>query len=395
MAAKKSSSKFRFIEATPFKQREWINNVLVGNPGVDCNPLKANKRFFAVPWTMPGTAAVVPVNQVGAIDEESVKLIVNPEQSALLDFAFDPFDDNVLATSCQDGNAYLWRWDENASSHNETPLAELVGHEKRLLFVDFHPKVRGVVLTIDAGKVAKLWDVANGARQLQQLPSEHKGLVSSAAWNHTGSLLVTTCKDKQLRVIDPRANKVVASVLDHTGVKSSRVVWCGKLDRIFTAGFTKSPINRVLHLWDPRNMDKFVCEQSLDQASSLMLPTFDEDTSVMYLNSKGEGLIRFLEIGESSIDILGKYQSGDPASGVAVIPKTEMDVTKCEIYRQLKLTPKGQVIPIKFTVPRQESTFFQEDLYPETWDRKPLGDAESWFQGADGKHNYISLEPQE
>lgn len=66
MAAKgKSSSKFRFIEGTPVKNRDWYNDVRVGNPGVDCNPIKANSKYFAVPWVTPGTVAVVSLSQVG------------------------------------------------------------------------------------------------------------------------------------------------------------------------------------------------------------------------------------------------------------------------------------------------------------------------------------------
>lgn len=306
-------------------------------------------------------------------------MIVQDEQTPVLDLAFDPFNDNMIATAAQDGRGFIWKWAEGQSGHVTTPAAELVGHEKRLLFIDYNPRVSGVVVSADAGKVVKIWDVSNGgASELQTLPAVHKGLLASATWNGDGSLLATTCKDKNLRIFDPRANTEVASVLDHTGVKSSRVVWSGKLNRIVTSGFTKSPINRTLHLWDPRQMGKHLVEEVLDQSSSLMLPILDDDTNMVYLNSKGEGLIRFVEIGESSIDVLGKYQSTDPASGVASQPKDTCDVMKCEIMRLLKLTPKGQVVPLRFTVPRLESSFFQEDLYPPTYDGKPVSDAAAW-----------------
>ena len=116
------------------------------------------------------------------------------------------------------------------------------------------------------------------------------------------------------------------------------------MDRILTTGFSKAPINREMHLWDPRAMDKVVAEKRLDQSSSLSLPVFDEDTKVLYLNGKGEGLINFFEMSEAGFEFLGKYQSIDPASAVSAQPKTSCDIMKCEIFRLLKLTPKVIII---------------------------------------------------
>jgi coronin-1B/1C/6 len=397
MAAKgKSTSKFRFIEGVPFQNRDWYNDVRVGSASVEANLIKSNSKYFAVPWVTPGSVAVVSLDQKGALDPETLPLIVQDEQMPILEFAFNPFDDNMLVTSAEDGRAFVWKWPENCDKHVTSPVAELAGHEKRLLFCDFHPKVEGVVITADAGKNTKIWDVSQGgAVEKLALPNDYKGLITSVTWNGDGSLMATSCKDKFLRIFDPRANQVVAKVADHQGAKSGRAVWCGRLDRILTTGFSKAPINREMHLWDPRSMGKFIAEKRLDQSSSLSLPLFDEDTSVLYLNGKGEGLINFFELGESSFDHLGKYQSIDPASGVAAFPKTSMDVMKCEIFRLLKLTPKGQVIPIKFSLPRADSMFFQDDIYPNTWDRQPLAAAGGWFGGANGQPNLISLDPTE
>lgn len=87
-------------------------------------------------------------------------------------------------------------------------------------------------------------------------------------------------------------------------------------------------------------MKSFVAEKRVDQSSSLPIPVFDEDTSVLFLNGKGEGIINFFEVDGSSIETIGKYQSVDPAAGISAFPKTSLDVMKCEIFRMLKLTPK-------------------------------------------------------
>jgi len=38
----------------------------------------------------------------------------------------------------------------------------------------------------------------------------HSDTIFSLSWNRDGSLLATTCKDKKIRVIDPRQGTVIA-----------------------------------------------------------------------------------------------------------------------------------------------------------------------------------------
>ena len=38
---------------------------------------------------------------------------------------------------------------------------------------------------------------------------EHPDIAQGISWNYDGSLLATTCKDKTLRIYDPRQEKVV------------------------------------------------------------------------------------------------------------------------------------------------------------------------------------------
>lgn len=46
---------------------------------------------------------------------------------------------------------------------------------------------------------------------------DHPDLIYSISWNRNGSLFCTTCKDRRLRVCDPRKREVVAvSVKTHT-----------------------------------------------------------------------------------------------------------------------------------------------------------------------------------
>lgn len=54
-----------------------------------------------------------------------------------------------------------------------------------------------------------IWNVGTG-EVLLSLDNMHPDVIHSVCWNNIGSLLATTCKDKTLRIIDPRKGQVVA-----------------------------------------------------------------------------------------------------------------------------------------------------------------------------------------
>ena len=53
-----------------------------------------------------------------------------------------------------------------------------------------------------------LWNVEAG--QLVRSIAVHPDTIFSLSWNRDGSLFATTCKDKKIRVIEPREGTVVA-----------------------------------------------------------------------------------------------------------------------------------------------------------------------------------------
>lgn len=53
-----------------------------------------------------------------------------------------------------------------------------------------------------------VWNVGTG-ELLYQLSDAHPDLIYSVGWNKDGSAVCTVCKDKALRVIDPRRGTVL------------------------------------------------------------------------------------------------------------------------------------------------------------------------------------------
>jgi len=386
-------SKYRHLFGTPFQNTECILGLKVGAAQPESTVLKANATNFALNWNISGCVGVFPTNSKGAVLPDP-PLIIHDE-NAVNELAFNPFDDNMLATACNDGSAYLWKIPEGGLTNNlSKPHHKIQVSDKRLLIIDFHPLASDVLLTGDASKTIKLWDLQSGQEKLT-FP-EHKGLVTNVSWNYDGSLCATACKDKTLRVIDPRSNSVVAEAPDHPGAKGSRVCHLGKKELIFTVGFGKGS-ERQYALYDPRKNLQRVNLTPIDSSSSTLLPFYDSDLGILYLAGKGDGNIRYYEVVENEdpyIFYLSEFKSKDPQAGVAVLPKKSCDVMKCEVTRMLKLTPSGNVVPIKFEVPRKENVFFQEDIFPDTFDGKPSMSSADWLSGANNAPNLASLNPE-
>jgi len=389
MAGKAPSSKYKYLNGIAAQPTECIGGLAVGAISPDSNVIKSNQTFIAVPWKVPGAIGVVSTATKGTIPEE-VPLITQEE--GINEFNFNPFDDHLIATASQDGAARLFKIpDDGLTKDITTETAILQGHTKRLMFVDWHPLALNVLVTATTDEV-KLWDVG-AEKPVTDFPKVYKGQVTSITWNYDGSVCATASKDKALRVIDPRANAVASEVQAHTGVKGWRAVWCGKSERILSVGFTKTA-ERELSLWDPRALSKPINTTKLDTSPAAPLPFFDTDTSVLYLGSKGEGTIKLYEVTDSGFVYLNDYKSNAPATGMSIQPKWVVDVMKTEVARFFKLTAAGQVIPLRFEVPRANLQLFHDDLYPDTFDGKPVVDASAWFGGENQPPTLMSMKPK-
>lgn len=91
-------------------------------------------------------------------------------------------------------------------------------------------------------------------------------------------MLVTTSRDKKLRVWDVRAEKPVHEYAGHEGAKNSRAVWMGEHNRIATTGFSRMS-DRQIGLWEPGRKDPIGGFTSLDAISGVCMPFWGRDIS--------------------------------------------------------------------------------------------------------------------
>jgi len=367
------------------------------SPGIRCNG-----KFLAVPWQSGGggTLAVIPVEKTGRLPS-GIPLITG-HSGPILDFEFNPFDDNMIATSSEDLTVKLWNIpDGGLTEHMKDPLLTLEGHGKKVMFSTFSPSAAHVIATTAFDCNTKIWNISEQEEMFNiTLPETVWGM----SWNYNGSLLACTCKDKRLRILDPRQSKSVAETRIHEGVKPSKVCWVGnpgmpdQAGKIVTTGFS-SQAERQIGVWDMR---MFGAEDTdplnmliLDQGTGSLYPTFDEGTQMLYVAGKGDGNVRYFECTPEDpyLHFLSQYSAKDPQKGFCFLPKKCVDTTKHEVMRGLKLD-NACVHQITFTVPRKAEAF-QEDLFPDGPAGVPAMTPEEWATGGDKPPILRSMKPGE
>ncbi|XP_075760692.1 coronin-6 isoform X4 [Pelodiscus sinensis] len=383
-------SKFRHVFGQPVKADQMYEDIRVSKVTWDSSFCAVNPKFVAIIVESGGGGAfmVLPLAKTGRVDKNHP--LVTGHTAPVLDIDWCPHNDNVIASASEDTTVMVWQIPDYVPTRNMTePIVTLEGHSKRVGILTWHPTARNVLLSAGGDNLLILWNVGTG-EMLLTLADLHSDLIYSVCWNHNGSLLVTACKDKHVRVVDPRQRQVVAArFAPHEGMRPMRAVFTRE-GHIFTTGFTRMS-QRELGLWDPKNFEEPIALQEMDTSNGVLLPFYDPDSNIVYLCGKGDSSIRYFEItGEAPyVHYLSTYSSKEPQRGMGFMPKRGLDVSKCEIARFFKLHER-KCEPIVMTVPRK-SDLFQDDLYPDTPGPEPALEAEEWLAGKDAEPVLVSL----
>jgi len=265
---------------------------------------------------------------------------------------------------------------------------------KKVALCQFNQSANSILATAAYDRTVKLWNIETQDNIMTF--NEPKDNIFSLEWNYDGSQLAVTGKDKKLRLFDPRIPDEASSTDSFEGVKSSKCFWIPNLGWIGAVGFSKSA-RRQIRFWDLKDISKPLLSQDIDQVSSVLMPYYDNDNGLLYLNGKGDGNVSFSEIINDSKKWyqLGAYRDNVPQKGGGWMAKRACNVWKCEVNRFFKLTQK-KVIPISFIVPRKSGAdVFQEDIYPDVFAGKPALNADEWLSGTNKEPIVGSMNPEE
>ncbi|ESO90954.1 hypothetical protein LOTGIDRAFT_122357 [Lottia gigantea] len=375
------STKFRHVYGSPYRKEQCFENVRITRNAHDSNFCAVNPKSIAVVTESAGggTFLVLPTDKPGRIDINQPK--VCGHSGAIMDIKWSPFNDDIIASCSDDSSIKLWEIPNGGLHSNLSDwLVDLHGHTRKVTYMDWHPSVENILLSASLDYKCVVWNVEQA--EPVNIIDCHNDTIFSLSWNNDGSLFSTTCKDKHLRIIDPRMATVAVEAEGHGGAKPSKCVFIKDNRHIFTAGFSRSS-DRQYALWDVRKMNSHLVRNTIDYDSGILLPYYDPDLNIVYLAGKGNGNIRYYEIAseEPYIHFLNAYQSSTPQRSLGMMPKRGCDVSKCEVLRFYKLhAAKNLIEPISMICPRK-SDKFQEDIYPPTHGTIPSLGPDEWITG--------------
>ncbi|KAK4146398.1 uncharacterized protein C8A04DRAFT_25908 [Dichotomopilus funicola] len=388
------ASKYRHIFGKSTKKEFCYDNLRVSRNAWDTNLVKANPEYLSVNWESSGGGAfaVIPLNERGKLPDQIP--LFRGHTAAVLDTDWSPHNDRIIASASDDGKVFIWEVPQGFSLYTDAeeitdvaPVSKLTGHSRKVGHVLFNPAAENVLASSSGDYTIKLWDITTGQAGHTL---KHSDVVQSLSWSANGAMLVTTSRDKKLRVWDVRQEAPVHEYGGHEGAKTSRAVWMGEHNRIVTTGFSRMS-ERQIGLWEPGRKDPIGGFTSLDSISGVCMPFWDEGSNCLYLGGKGDGNIRYFEYENDKFEFLSEYKSADPQRGIAFVPRRGINVHENEVMRAYKTVNDTYIEPISFTVPRRAETF-QSDIFPPATGLKAAVSAKEWFDGKTGIPPKIDLE---
>ncbi|KAK9686045.1 WD domain, G-beta repeat [Popillia japonica] len=390
MAWRFKASKYKNAAPIVPKPETYVRDVCVGSYQTYGNNITASAKFMAFNWDHAGSSlAVLPIDDSGR--KNKLMPLLYAHTDTVTDMDFSPFHDGLLATGSQDCLVKVWNIPEDGLQESlSNPECTFSHKQKRVETVGFHPTAE-FLLYSTSYTVLTLWDLLS--EQEIYMNQDHTDVIQSVSWKRDGTLLATSNKDKQVRIIDPRASDCcIKTASSHQSIKDSRVVWLGENDKILTTGFDAQRFRQII----VRDLRKFAEPEKsleLDCSTGILIPLYDADTGMLFLAGKGDSTIGYMEVSDKEPYLTeGIRHSGEQTKGACLVPKRALNVMQGEVNRVLQLT-SSSVIPITYQVPRKTYRDFHADLYPDTPGYSTELTASMWMSGRDIPLQKISLDP--
>ncbi|VCW69911.1 unnamed protein product, partial [Gulo gulo] len=381
-------SKFRHTEARPSRREAWISDIRAGTTPSCGNQIKSSCHLIAFNSDRPGVLGIVPLEGQGE-DKRQVTYL-GCHSDLVTDLDFSPFDDFLLATGSADRTVKLWRLPAAGQALPSVPGLVLGPEPVQVDGLQFHPTADGVLVSA-AGTAVKLWDVAK-QQPLTELAA-HGDLVQGVVWSRDGALVGTTCKDKQLRIFDPRTKPGASQSTEaHRNSRDGRLAWTGTPEQLVSTGFNQMR-EREVKLWDTRHFSSALASLSLDTSPGSLLPLLDPDSGLLILAGKGESQLYCYEVApqQPALSPVTQCLLENVLRGAALVPRRALAVMGCEVLRVLQLSDTA-VVPVSYHVPRK-AVEFHEDLFPDTAGCVPASDPHAWWAGNNQQVQKVSLHP--
>jgi coronin-7 len=364
----------------------------------DARMLAVSPLLFVVPLSGPGGR--LGVHRLAQTGRLPAALPALSSGAAVLDFCVDPFGDARVIAAAEDGKVRVWEVASQAGETQPSLTLQLPG-ASRPGEIAPHPRAEGLfaIAPTDAEGQLHLLDIRSSASAPLASLDVPGGGAFSLAWRANGLHLALACKDRKLRVFDPRTGSSIAEVAAHASPRSFRVIWLDEAHLLSVGHGAGSARELQLFKFSAAAGLTAVAFTTLDVSPAVLFPHWDGDSQVLFLCAKSEPVAAY----EVRVDAprpadfftaLPAFQHGQPQLGLAFLPKQSCDVQAVEVARALRLT-KSELMMVSWRVPRARPELFQDDVFPPTRVLQAATTARAWMEGEDGaEDSYEDLCPE-
>jgi len=240
----------------------------------------------------------------------------------------------------------------------------------------------------------QVWDVRGGTEK-SCIEGFHADSIIDIQFDPYGHLIATTSKDGKVRVLDVRAQTTIAVMEVKECLRDTQVIWVSR-NLLLVIGTGKGS-RRSLSMWDIATQTCLKTHDH-DMNSATYLPYYDRSIGILWTANNGGMSIDIWEISKEApfIEHMRTHTSLTLVAAFAFLPKRAgVNVKAVQIAKSFKLV-EDKVVPMTWTVPRKRLQYFQDDLFLEVWDGKPICTGTEWW---DGQHpngrdpTLVSLKP--
>ncbi|OAF69989.1 hypothetical protein A3Q56_02260 [Intoshia linei] len=373
------TSKFRNVFGKPFHRNDTYDSISPSSFSGDSFLLAVNPKYLSiiVDRANGSSIQILPLQKYGRVDRYFN--LLSKHAGPVYDIQFNPYNDDLLASSSDDCSIALWIIPDNGVSiaKDIEPATRLLGHQRKVTKLAWHPTVSNILASSGSDNTIFVWNCET------QRPISSITLPESAfciSWSSNGQYIAATCRDTNIYIIDPRKGEIIRSGKGHTSAKYSSCVFT-KNDLIFTTGCNKRGGSREVGLYNI-NLD-LLQREDFDRSTGSLLAYHDKELDIIYVIGKGDSSFRYYQISadeKESFTYLNIYQSTEAQKGFAVLTKRGCDTKKCEIARVYKLNNSNKIEPISMIVPRK-GTDYQSDIYPPIIGTEPALSVSEWLSG--------------
>lgn len=195
-----------------------------------------------------------------------------------------------------------------------------------------------------------VWNLVTG-QEVGRIEKEHNQGLYGSEWNHNGSLVGFTTRDKNICIFDPRKNIQAMEVNAFDGNKNCKMSFMGNTDLLLATGHGKNN-DRQIKIFDMKKFDAPVQVLNVDKAAYTCQNYYDPDTHMLYIPGRGESSVKYYELVNGAFKAAATFNSEDSARASTFMQKRFVNYNKSELATMVKLT-KNYVGFVHFYYPKK------------------------------------------